>query len=365
MTPDLLLLLRVCRRLCAPLIAVIILAQAVVAQEKTRSAPNVAASIQGVAITQDELNKAAAADLEKLDIQRLQFEAQLAQARQQVLETTLRRMIQDKVLSAEAARLSITKEELISREVASKVKEPTQQEIDDYYETNKARIGANKEWVSDQIKQYLRQQSQARAMEAFVESLKKPYAVISNLGPLRYQIETKGHPAKGPESAPVTIVEFSDFQCSYCQTVASTLQRIASDYGGKVRIVYRHFPNPNIHPFAQKAAEASLCAHEQGKFWEMHDLMFQDPNHLSVDDLKAKAAKIGLGKDAFESCLASDRYATRVKQDFLDATRAGVGGTPALFINGRLIAGARPYEEIAATIDEELKNKYPTPPAKP
>jgi protein-disulfide isomerase len=328
-----------------------------IAQEKSNSIPKVVASIQGAAVTIDDLNNAAAAELEKLDLQRMQLEAKLEQTRYEILNSTLQRMIKDKVFKAETSKRGITLEELISLEVTGKLKDPTDQEIDSYYEANKARIGPEKGPAIDQIKQLLRRRNQAQETEAYLESLKKSYEVVSNLAPFRFTIETKGHPSKGPDSVPITLVEFSDFQCSYCQTMASTLRRVLDNFGDKVRIVFRQYPNPRIHPFSQKAAEASLCALDQGRFWEMHDLMFQDPEHLSPEDLKNLAAKLGLSKDVFESCLDSGRYEARIKKDFTDAIRAGVEGTPSLFINGRLFTGARPYEEITDLIQNELKSK--------
>jgi protein-disulfide isomerase len=333
---------------------ILFLPQISAAQEKAGGAPKIVATVQGAAITTDELNKAAAVDLENLDLQKKQMEAQFVQARQQALETNLRRIIQDKLFSAEAAKRGITKEQLIKLEITDKLKEPTQKEIDDYYEANKAHIGSAKEWVADQIKNYLSQQNRTQITETFVESLKKTYLVISTLKPLRFRIEADGHPFKGPKDAPVTIVEFSDFQCTHCQTMAATIKRIVADFGASVRVVYRQYPNQKNHPNAEKAAEASLCANEQGKFWEMHDLMFQDMDNLKVEDLRAKAVKLGLTKEAFDLCLDSNRYESRAKKDYLEAIEAGVSGTPALFINGRSFSGAWPYEDIVPIIKEEL-----------
>ncbi len=347
------------------LLALIIacLPQTVIAQGKESPGAKVVATVQGVAITANELNKAAAEDLENLDLQKAQFEAQIAQNKHDALETNLRRIIQDKLFSAEAAKRGIKKEALVALEITSKLKEPTPQEIDEFWEANKGRFKESKEVMSDRIKAYLGQQNRVRITQAFVESLKKTYPVISNLKPIRYRIETKGHPARGPLNAPVTIVEFSDFQCTYCKEMAATLDRLLKEFGNKVRIIYRQYPNENNHPLAMKAAEASLCANEQGKFWEMHDLLFEDINDLATDDLKAKAEKIGLPKDAFHSCLEANRYKARIKKDYIEATRSGVSGTPALFINGRLFSGAWPYEELVSIIKEELTYK-PAPASK-
>jgi protein-disulfide isomerase len=167
-------------------------------------------------------------------------------------------------------------------------------------------------------------------------------------------MDAEGFPAKGPAEAAVTIVEFSDFQCPYCSRVLPTLDRIQQSYGDKVRLVFRQFPLRSIHPQAQKAAEASLCAHDQQKFWEMHDAMFGDAKQLGIDQLKAKAASLGLDTEAFNECLDSSRHAEQVQGDVVAGSQAGVTGTPAMFVNGRFLSGAQPYEAIAKLIDEEL-----------
>lgn len=168
-------------------------------------------------------------------------------------------------------------------------------------------------------------------------------------------VEIAGAPMRGPEDAPVTIVEFSDFQCPYCSRVTPTLERVMNDYDGKVRLAFRQFPLTNIHPMAQKAAEASLCAHEQEKFWAMHDAMFADQGNLGVDALKSKAGELGLDAEQFAACLDSGKYAEEVSSDMKAGQAAGVSGTPAMFINGRFISGAVPYEQVAEVIDDELQ----------
>ena len=125
-------------------------------------------------------------------------------------------------------------------------------------------------------------------------------------------------------------------------------------YGDKVRIVFRQYPLP-IHQNAQKAAEASLCANDQGKFWEMHDAMFSNQQELGGRQLKAKAAELGLNAEKFNSCLDSGQDAAEVQADMKAGSAAGVSGTPAIFINGRFISGAVPIEQITSVIDDELQ----------
>ncbi len=133
------------------------------------------------------------------------------------------------------------------------------------------------------------------------------------------------------------------------------LHQVVDTYKDKVRLQYRQFPLNSIHPLAQKAAEASLCANEQGKFWEMHDAMFGDQQGLAVDKLKEKATALGLEADQFASCLDTGKMAAAVSTDLQAGSAAGVNGTPAIFVNGRMLSGAQPYEAIAKVIDEELK----------
>jgi protein-disulfide isomerase len=154
----------------------------------------------------------------------------------------------------------------------------------------------------------------------------------------------------------VTIIEFSDFQCPFCSQARKSADQAVNNYSGKVRLVFRDFPLP-FHDKAEKAAEAGHCAEEQGKFWEMHDRMFDSQDKLSPEDLKASAKAIGLDTAKFDACLDSGRTADKVKQDIAAAKAAGVTGTPAFFVNGRSLPGVQPYEKLKQVIDEELSQK--------
>ena len=135
------------------------------------------------------------------------------------------------------------------------------------------------------------------------------------------------------------------------------MKEVQKRYGDSVQVVFRQFPLTNIHANAERAAEASLCAQAQGRFWDMHDLMFQNQNNLRNEDLKNQAGKLGLDAAAFNACLDSKRYGRTINEDLRAAAAAGVEGTPALFINGRFLYGSRPLEEVSGIIDEELAKK--------
>jgi protein-disulfide isomerase len=192
-------------------------------------------------------------------------------------------------------------------------------------------------------------------MDSIESRLNRERNVTVHLQPLRLDVDDPAAPALGPANAPITLVEFSDFQCPFCGRFYPTLHRLAETYGDKLRIVYRQYPIASLHANAIKAAEASLCAHDQGKFWEAHDLMFQEQNRLTVRELKVMASRLGLKQDEFDRCLDTGKYTEKVQTDIAAASRVGVTGTPALFVNGIPVeGGAVPYETVARAIDAEL-----------
>ncbi|MFH1751188.1 MAG: DsbA family protein [Candidatus Micrarchaeota archaeon] len=156
----------------------------------------------------------------------------------------------------------------------------------------------------------------------------------------------EGAAVKGKSDAKITIVEYSDFQCPYCERFYSlTYPSIITDWidTGKAKIIFKHFPLNQIHPNAQKAAEATECANDQGKFWEMHDIMFENQGAIQVTDLKKYAADLKLDTTKFNSCLDSGEKADKVNADLQEGIANGVTGTPSFFINGQNLVGAQPY----------------------
>ena len=226
-------------------------------QAEQKEQEKVLAIVGGVPVSEEEVEAAVAADM-----------LRLARERHQALEKGLEQVVAQKLLEAEAAERGLGTDELLAEEVEAKVTPPTEEQVDAFYEARKAQIRQPKEQIADRIREFLSQQSYQQAQQALIARLKEERGYESYLEPLRLSMETEGFPAKGPAEAAVTIVEFSDFQCPYCSRVLPTLDRIQKSYGDKVRLVFRQFPLRSIHPQAQKAAEASLCAHDQQKFWE-------------------------------------------------------------------------------------------------
>lgn len=169
---------------------------------------------------------------------------------------------------------------------------------------------------------------------------------------------------RGSSQAPVMIVQFSDFQCPFCRKVQGTLKSLLEKYQGQVSLAYRDFPLRGMHSQAEIAAEASRCAGEQGKFWEYHDLLFANPEKLNHHGLAEMAANLKLDEQRFAACLSSGKYAEQIEQDIQDGIRAGVKGTPGIFIDGVLLSGAQPqtaFEKIIQTALETAEGKRAGP----
>ena len=321
---------------------------------RSQSQSKPVAVLNGQPISEAEVVEQAGTLLENLETKRRDFESVYDRDRKAILETTLNRMIAVRLLAAEAQKRNVTVEQLLQIEVDKPV-QVTDEMVSKFWDVNKSRIGGNFEENAIVIREYLVDQEGERAYDAFISRLRKDYSVESYLEPIRVAIAADGHPARGPASAPVTIVEFSDFECPYCGSLHEMLQEVEKNYMDKVRIIYRQFPDTSINVNAEKAAEASLCANDQNRFWQFHDAMFADQIQLSVDALKQKATILSLDMAAFSVCLDSNKYAPAVRQDITDGWRAGVRMAPSLFINGRLLGGERPYRQIQEVIDDELR----------
>jgi len=313
------------------------------------------AVLNGETITQEQLDQAAAGDLKNLETKRLQNDATMAQDKHEIMTKALEELVANKLIEAEAKKQNITEEKLLENEVDKRVKEPSDAEVDGFYEANKARIPIPKEQALPQVKEYLLERSRIQTRDTFIARLKKEYGFRSFLEPLRIKIETAGYPSQGPSNAPVTIVEFSDFECPFCGGLFPTVKEVEKNYPDKVRIVYRQFPLTSIHPHAEKAAEAALCAFDQQHFWEFHDSMFGNQKELSVPDLKQRAAEMKLDTQKFNECIDSGKQVAAIQKDIQEGARAGVTGTPAMFINGRFLSGNQPYTTIKDIIDDELQ----------
>ncbi|MBK7951718.1 MAG: thioredoxin domain-containing protein [Deltaproteobacteria bacterium] len=172
----------------------------------------------------------------------------------------------------------------------------------------------------------------------------------------QYEVELGTAPVRGEKNAKVTIVEWSDFQCPFCNRVVPTLDQIEKEYGDSVQIVFKHLPL-DIHPDARAAHAAAEAAHRQGKFWAMHDRIFQNQRDMRAETLEGYAKAIGLDMDRYRKDVVSDDVKQRIEEDLAQAQKLGVTGTPAFFINGRNLSGAQPFPNFKRMIDEALGAK--------
>ena len=321
--------------------------RAVAADAAEASSPaTVVATIGGAPVTLGELDAVAGNRL--LALRTEEWNAQV-----RILDD----MIDERLLAQEASARKVSLEELLKAEVSDKAAVASDTEVNAAYEGVKERFKDKpeadlKKRIADNLRQ---QRGQARRSE-YLRELRDRAGVRVLLEPPRATVSEGGGAAKGPKEAPVTIVEFSDFQCPYCARVAPTMKRLQETYGERLRVVFRNYPLPN-HPNAPKAAEAALCAQDQGKFWEMHDKLFANQQKLQVADLKATGAEIGLDPGVFAECLDSGKHEGSWRGDEDQGTAYGVSATPAFFINGRFLGGAQPYESFAQVVDDELQRK--------
>jgi protein-disulfide isomerase len=304
------------------------------------------AEVNGEVITVKDLEGALGARLSKL-------EEQIYDLKRQELDSLIAR----RLFAQEAAKRGISVAALLDAEVTAKVSLVTEKEIEDFYQANKARMRGDDTEVRQKIRAFLQQQKLTTRREAFVESLRSQGKVIVRLQPppaIRVEVSTEGAPIRGAADASVTVVEFSDFECPFCKQTQPTLKQVLERYPGKVRLAYRDFPLDSIHPQARRAAEAARCAHDQGKFWEYHDVLFTQSPQLAPEDLRRYAGQVGLDVTKFDGCLATGVHKAAVQRDLDEGNRLGITGTPAFFINGRTLTGAQPLEAFTRLIEQEL-----------
>jgi protein-disulfide isomerase len=240
------------------------------------------------------------------------------------------------LLIAEANRLQVTPEDMVRKEISEKVKPPTEAEVDKFYSENKARINQDLSVVRNQLVAYLQDEDRKRLERELSARLRKGadvrWLITEPTAPV-LNISVDDDPSRGDANAPVTLVEFTDFQCPACAAMQPVLEEVLKSYGNKVRFVVRDFPLAQ-HENARKAAEAANAANAQGKFFEYAELLFKRQKALDVASLKKYATEIGLNRPKFDAALDSGTYQEEVKHDIEDGEMYGVGSTPTIFING-------------------------------
>ncbi len=382
-------------------------------EEKAATQPAVVVSLKGAQLSYSDLRKLSSADL--VPVENDEYE---------ILRTVTDNWVQETMIKKEMQAAHLGQEALFKEKIWSRV-HVSYEDLRAYYDQNRELFPQPFEQASAAISQELRRQAYVTAKKEYLDELRKKYDVkmalrqpgsfVEGLAVLRDKRVPQaavigepalkmapaaaavppapavpipsavpapsampapaaggvvfnnlaGRPSLGPDNAKVTLVEFSDFHCPFCGRHAPTLEKLVKDFPNQVRLVWGHYPLA-MHQGSERTHQASECAHEQGKFWQFHDAAFAEVGGDKSDaGLKALAAKAGLDIPKFEECLASGRTADIVRRDLTEGTRVGVNGTPATFVNGRLISGAQPYEKFAGIVESLIKTGQFPPEAAP
>ena len=321
-------------------------------QARTPAPGDVAATVGSASITLAQLDEKAleqpAGSFGSMKLSQALYEARRAAADD---------IIGNLLLDQEAKRLGTDRAKLIQEQIADRVTPVTEADVSAWYRGNPQRVqGATLDQVRTPITQLLQQERTQAARDTYLDTLKTKTSVRIMLEPPRQTVSAGKSPAKGSANALVEVIEFADFQCPFCLAASPTVKRVLDTYGDRIRFVYRNYPLPN-HAQARPAAEAAQCANEQGQFWPYHDRLFAEAGKLSDADLKKAAADLGMDAARFNTCVDEHRYKAVVEADQQAGNDAGVNGTPAFFVNGRLLSGAQPFEAFKKVIEEELDLK--------
>jgi len=283
-----------------------------------------------------------------------QRQSSLFQARNSFYDTqrkALDQFVDEYLLERQAKTENVTVPELLKRHVENVIEtDPSDEVLKVYFEG----VDSNEpfETAKAKIRDYIRQRRIAKARTSYMERLRSQAKVNVRLEPPRVLLSLSGTPIRGAKDARVTVVEFADYECPYCQFIHPHLSRLNTDFGDKVAFAFKDLPLPS-HPNAQKAAEAAHCAGVQGKYWEYHDQLFEK-KEFAITGLKEIARSLQLNGEAFDKCLDSGAEAGRVKVSFDQAQALLLPGTPAFFVNGRYLSGAVTYDVLRKAVQEEL-----------
>ncbi len=265
-------------------------------------------------------------------------------------------LLAERLLEMEAVKQGIASDELLAREVARRTKLVTEADVSAYLASNPMPAGTTVSMVAPLVATLLSRRAGDAARDEYIDSLmSRPDARVEVfLQPPRVSVVRALHnPTLGSPVAPVEVVVFSDFECPFCRNAEPALARLRERFPEEVVFVWKHFPL-SIHQRARPAAEAAQCASDQGQFWSFHDHLFADPSLLQPSGLMATATMVGLDAQAFERCVSAGIHAPDVASDTAAGERAGVSGTPTVFINGMAFVGALPYETYERAVLDEL-----------
>lgn len=294
--------------------------------------------------------------MEQVDARVQESEPEAWQTFYETRQRALAHLIDEQLLVEEATRQGIERDSLVKREILDQLATISDSTVAAFYEENRRRMGGQPlEQIKDRISQFLAATEHNEAWLRYVGSLRETANIDVSLEPPRAILAIGAEePSQGPVDAPILLVEYSDFECPYCGRAKPAVRQVLEEYGDQVRLVFRNFPL-GIHTHARPAAVASLCAQEQDRFWDYHDLLFAHQRELRPADLSRYAGDLGLDTAAFDACLESGRHDAKIDADLASGEKHGVTGTPAFFLNGRRLSGAQPFDVFKGLIDDELE----------
>ncbi|HUO59805.1 MAG TPA: thioredoxin domain-containing protein [Candidatus Acidoferrales bacterium] len=277
----------------------------------------------------------------------------LLQARYTYYQTerkALDELVDEKLLALAAAEKNETVDQMLANDVYKGITGPTEDQMQVYYEGMESDEPYSA--MRTRLYDHILDMRKSKARAAFVKTLREKANLHITLQPPTSDVNTTGAPIDGSKNAPLQLVEFADYECPYCQKVNPSMHQLKKEYGDRLTIVYKEFPLP-MHKHAQKSAEAALCAGEQGKYLEFHDMLF-NTRALEVADLKKYAVQAGMDGNAFNQCLDSGKEAAAVAKDLDEGKALGLTGTPSFFLNGHYFHGGMEYSALKEMVDQEI-----------
>ncbi len=273
-------------------------------------------------------------------------------------ETAINEFVDKQILEAEAKKANLPIEQFLDSKVGGAPVEVTEKEIETFLASKGLNL-KDPRIKKEDVREYLKYRQKFEKRQVYVAQLREAAKVkilVKEPESPKMNVATDGFPSWGNAKAPVTVVEFSDFQCPFCSRVVPTIDRIKKEFGpDKVRIVFRDMPLPN-HNRAMPASLAARCANEQGKFWEMHNALFENQTKLEDKDLKDYAKNVGLDLTKFNDCFDNKKYVADLEKGRTEVEKLGIAATPSFLINGVLLQGAQPFEKFKEKIDKAAKH---------
>ena len=309
-------------------------------EPQQQSPPEVLAIIDGKQLTRAELESKEAAKL-------LPARDQYYKAQREALD----QLIDESLLEMQAQREKLTVQQLLEKHVISKVKDPTDDQLEVYYEG----VQTDQPFpaVREKILETIHQRRIATARKEYLISLRNQANLEVLLASPSVDVALGDGPTRGAPNAPVLLIEFADYECPYCQKISADLKKLEGEYLGKVLFAFKDYPLP-MHKRAQKASEAARCAGLQDKYWEYHDLLFEKGSGLEISQLKEYARTLKLDTAKFDQCLDFGETTAAVKKDQEQGQKLGLTGTPSFFVNGHFFSGAATYTMLREIVNQQL-----------